>query len=282
MKKILLSLSLAAISLSAIAQSETIYFQDDFEWLEPWVTAAGVHDFVAESDEVKAESKNLTTEVDGVSAYEVLVGEGYSFVQATHSAYAERTPDKVMYLQKNYLKLGLTGYHAGIVLPALKNVPADAKLHISFDWAPMRQGDPGAANRKYDPTQLVVIITNGYSENQIIVPQHTLKAGDDYVWMKADVDLEGQSINDATKITIRQIDSQWPYKADAAKSAVCRYFLDNIKVYGTSTSAIDGIAIDGNAPVEYYNMLGVRVANPGNGLYLVKQGNVVCKKFIKK
>lgn len=38
MKKLLLSLSIAAMSISA-AQAETVYFQEDFEWLEPYAKA---------------------------------------------------------------------------------------------------------------------------------------------------------------------------------------------------------------------------------------------------
>lgn len=38
MKKFLLSLSIAAMSISA-AQAETVYFQEDFEWLEPYAKA---------------------------------------------------------------------------------------------------------------------------------------------------------------------------------------------------------------------------------------------------
>lgn len=43
----------------------------------------------------------------------------------------------------------------------------------------------------------------------------------------------------------------------------------------------DIVVEDENAPVEYYNLQGVRVANPENGLYIVKQGNKVSKKFIR-
>ena len=282
MKKLLLSLSIAAMSISA-AQAETVYFQEDFEWLEPWCEVAGVHDFINASDEVKAESKNLTTAVDEVSAYDALLSRGYTFVQAKHhndSKYAARTLDKIMYLQKNYLKMGLTGYHAGIVLPALKEIPADKQLKISFDWTPMRQGDPGAENRKYDPSELVVVIANGDDERQVAVPAHTLAAGDEYAWMHADISLDGQTVNENTKITIRQIDSQWPYLDDQNTSKVCRWFIDNIKVYSEDASSIDEIGIDMDAPIEYYNMLGVRVENPGNGLYIVKQGNKTAKKFI--
>ena len=35
------------------------------------------------------------------------------------------------------------------------------------------------------------------------------------------------------------------------------------------------------APVEYYNLQGVKIANPANGFYIKKQGNKVSKVFIK-
>lgn len=43
----------------------------------------------------------------------------------------------------------------------------------------------------------------------------------------------------------------------------------------------DLVVEDENAPVEYYNLQGIRVANPENGIYIVKQGNKVTKRIIK-
>ena len=48
-----------------------------------------------------------------------------------------------------------------------------------------------------------------------------------------------------------------------------------------STSVTD-VEIDENAPVEFYNLQGVRVANPENGLFIRRQGNKVEKVFIKQ
>lgn len=49
-----------------------------------------------------------------------------------------------------------------------------------------------------------------------------------------------------------------------------------------NAAGIAGVVVDDeNAPVEYYNLQGVRVANPENGLYIVKQGKKVSKKFIR-
>lgn len=62
--------------------------------------------------------------------------------------------------------------------------------------------------------------------------------------------------------------------------------IKDMKVYGTdavpSTTGVDEIATtDDNAPVEYYNLQGVRVANPTNGLYIRRQGNTATKVLVK-
>lgn len=43
------------------------------------------------------------------------------------------------------------------------------------------------------------------------------------------------------------------------------------------TSAITDIAADENAPVEYFNLQGIRVDNPTSGLYIKRQGSKVTK-----
>ena len=48
------------------------------------------------------------------------------------------------------------------------------------------------------------------------------------------------------------------------------------------STAVDNIAVDNeNAPVEFYNLQGVRVANPENGLYIRRQGNNVSKVYVR-
>lgn len=56
---------------------------------------------------------------------------------------------------------------------------------------------------------------------------------------------------------------------------------DNLKVEESATTGIEGVEADENAPAEYYNLQGVRVANPENGLYIVRQGNKVTKQIIR-
>lgn len=51
----------------------------------------------------------------------------------------------------------------------------------------------------------------------------------------------------------------------------------NTTDYKLASDGIEGIEIDENAPVEYFNLQGVRVENPANGLYIMRQGDKVVK-----
>ena len=72
-------------------------------------------------------------------------------------------------------------------------------------------------------------------------------------------------------------------KPGAYWNPFCNFRLE--KFGPKSTSGIEGVVVeeveDENAPVEYYNLQGVRVANPETGLYIVKHGKKVSKKFIR-
>ncbi|MBQ9073976.1 MAG: hypothetical protein IJY30_05945 [Muribaculaceae bacterium] len=50
--------------------------------------------------------------------------------------------------------------------------------------------------------------------------------------------------------------------------------------YEANKSGIKAISVDENAPVEYYNLQGVKVANPQNGLYIRVQGNKAVKVIL--
>ena len=64
--------------------------------------------------------------------------------------------------------------------------------------------------------------------------------------------------------------------------SIMKYFLvagiKNTKEYVLeNSSAIEKIGTDVNAPVEYYNLQGVKVANPENGIFIKKQGSRTTK-----
>ena len=50
----------------------------------------------------------------------------------------------------------------------------------------------------------------------------------------------------------------------------------------TLEAKVDGLEIDENAPVEYYNLQGMKVIEPSNGIYIVKKGSKVYKQIISK
>lgn len=62
-----------------------------------------------------------------------------------------------------------------------------------------------------------------------------------------------------------------------------RFAFQSIALYylGTDTSSVEDIAVEEDAPVEYYNLQGVRVANPANGIFIKKQGKKASKVLMK-
>jgi hypothetical protein len=60
------------------------------------------------------------------------------------------------------------------------------------------------------------------------------------------------------------------------------YILYAPKDSGDDTNAIENVAVDNNAPVEFFNLQGVRVANPTPGaIYVKRQGNSATKVLLK-
>lgn len=51
--------------------------------------------------------------------------------------------------------------------------------------------------------------------------------------------------------------------------------------YNAGSTAVDNIAVDAAAPVEYFNLQGIRVANPENGVFIRRQGSKVSKIVIR-
>ena len=64
--------------------------------------------------------------------------------------------------------------------------------------------------------------------------------------------------------------------SSSAKSGNLRVSTVAMSIEDIDTS-VGNIEVDANAPVEYFNLQGVRVENPANGLYIRRQGNTVTK-----
>lgn len=193
--------------------AQTIYFTEDFEWLDPWAEAGACGDHIATDDPSATSPQIKTPTVDGVTALAALEAKGYAFHRVT-----TKTEGECIYLLRNYLKFGKTSYQAGLTFPAI-DFPADAKgVCMSFDWCPQRQG-----SGKIDPVNLIIVVTNGDTETIFEVPTHDWADNHKLEWINANVELTGVTLTKDTKITLRQ--TQWP------AATANRWLLDNIKFY---------------------------------------------------
>lgn len=301
MRKFTLSLLLLGAAFSMNAQQEYVIFEDDFSWLLPWANALnasgqacgdpiGKND-VSDAVSVSRALNNIKIDVDGteVSADQKVLDMGYELQIKYNSSLAAKSAGNAVYLQRTldsneeatgvYFKFGLTGYSTGITTPALEKAGEDGVtgFTVSFDWCPQRQ-----TSGAYDKTHLAVYVNNeaAGTDGRKDLPDHTIESGSALEWHHVEIPFDNYTLKGTDKITIRPGANQWP----GGKTAAYRFYLKNLKITTTTpiSTGIAGIEADENAPVEYYNLQGIRVAEPENGLYIVRQGNKVSKKFIRK
>lgn len=285
MKKTLLAVCFLAAGMTAMAQ-EKVYYSEDFEWLaDPWGAyvdkdgneignTVGDDNLAAYCPFIDT-PKYTVNGIENVTPKAALESKGMSFLYAENGK-TDDAAGKSCYLQKYYLKFGKKNFQGGIAITGIEGVPADAELNFSFDWCPMRQGaDEKTGIAPMDPTKLVVIVTNGEDSKTFEIPEHGMESNSTLKWIPAKVNLAGCKVDKDTKITIRPEDAQW------SVSGQHRWFLDNLKLYSGDPAGVAAIEAADEAAVEYYNLQGVRVANPENGIFIVKQGSKVTKKVIR-
>ena len=201
MKKLLLSFGMAALALGASAQ-ETVYLFEDFEWLEPW-TLEGVGDCAGTNDpSTDAPQISKQKNADGVTSEAAMKEKGYDFIRDCASS---KTPGECIYLQKNYLRFGKTGYQGGIILPSL-DIPEGTAVNVSFKWFSQRQG-----SGVIDPTQLVIKVENGEDVKVFEVPTlQSLGWENDHAleWVTAEIPLTDATVTKDSKISIVNSDDQ--------------------------------------------------------------------------
>ena len=76
----------------------------------------------------------------------------------------------------------------------------------------------------------------------------------------------------------KRIQLGFMYRSEDGKSGT--WEIKNLVIKGGKAGIAD-VEIDANAPVEYYNLQGVRVEEPAAGLYIRRQGNNVSKVLVK-
>lgn len=196
--------------------SEVIFFTEDFEWLKPWAENSGAGQTVENDGSGSAPQIYSAKNTEGQLASDALIARGYGL---------EQTPGNAIYLQDCYLKFGKTDYQAGLTLPSIDNIPANSKLKLSFDWAPMVGG-----TRKFDPVNIIVSITNGNDITELDPIGHSfVDTVDKLDWLHAEILIEGVEITKDTKISIKS--DGWGDNKDTTGSSVYkRWFIDNIKL----------------------------------------------------
>jgi len=205
---------------------EGVFFQDDFEWLKPFVEAY-VQATPADADKMDPVGSNLASHAQP-NIWSLYAAENELAVQLvqefTKRGYTDLNPTAAtLYLQKNYFKMGASNKHTGLQLPAIKfgDTPVDAEF--SFDWCAHMTGK-GAID---DVTITVEIVegpgTFAGTDTQVSAPFATTQTTNKLAWQHASVVLKG--VTNATRIQIHPTH----YK-DGAGASQQRWHLDNIVV----------------------------------------------------
>lgn len=104
---------------------------------------------------------------------------------------------------------------------------------------------------------------------------------------KADDNLpSGAELAGPAELPTTYVEQTWTMPADATDTNVTVRNTNGCHIYFITVddgqgAGIAGIEADDNAPAVYYNLQGVEVANPANGLYIKKQGNKATKVIVK-
>lgn len=301
MKKFTFSALLLGVALNLNAQKEYTLFEDDFSWLMPWAQALNAKgqacgDPIGKNStdvdvSVSRALNDIKLDVDGteVSANIEVENKGYTLIQQTKITDKTRPVINNVFLQRSlnsedeatgvYFKFGREGYTSGLTTPAIMNIGDDGVtgVKVTFYWTPVRQG-----SGTYDKTHLSVLVNDQTTVGQgrINIPDLTLAKDSEYEWHYAEADFGDYVLRDGDKISIRPGANQWP----GGTTATFRYYLKDLKITCTTPLAtgVADIDADNNVPVEYFNLQGMKVTDPENGLYIVRQGNKVSKKFIRK
>ena len=121
----------------------------------------------------------------------------------------------------------------------------------------------------------IAVREEGATEWTVLTAAPAPKAMNDKKWTYVDDYAIDLGAYEGKKIQIG-----YHYVADGT---VCGgWQIKNILVKGKKSSAVSDITVeDSDAPVVYYNMQGVRVANPANGLYIRVQGKKATKVLVR-
>lgn len=210
---------------------EGVFFQDDFEWLEPYIQGwiAANPDDADKLDPVGAGDQATHAQPNVWNVSELAATAG---AELEKRGYADLNKDaKTLYMQKNYFKMGATNKHTGLQLPAIKFGASPVDAELSFDWCAHMTG-----KGVIDNVTITVEIVEGPGTladtgTQVSAELSTTQEKGKLEWQHAKVKLVG--VTDDTRIQIHPTH----YK-DGAGASQQRWHLDNIKVAEPSLTVL--------------------------------------------
>ena len=183
---------------------------------------------------------------------------------------------------------------------SLAGIVKDATVVIDTNAGTITVNGTSAAN-EFEEVYLIGDFGDGWSETNTNMPltlkegttdtfegTYELTAATSYFKLKAGSFVFGTGGGDVaveldTDYTAKKTGNA--YSIGAGKyNFVCTVAADGETATLKVTAATDGIAditADENAPVEYFNLQGVRVAEPTTGLYIRRQGGKAAKVYVK-
>lgn len=131
--------------------------------------------------------------------------------------------------------------------------------------------------RVYKNATIVISVAEGQSIESVQIKGNTLNR----------IQYNGEAICKSGETTANWWSPSLTQRAAASNEVVFtidgtgRADIKSINVNDPVVTGVEDVTVDENAPVEYYNLQGVRVANPENGIYIRRQGSKVSKVLVK-
>ena len=241
----------------APAPPSSVYFQDDFSWLQPYVTAYLAQDpsaTHATMDPVGSQlSSHTQPNIWNLAEMAATLGadlENRGYVDLNKSA-------KTLYLQECYFKMGAGKKQTGLQLPPQKfegDTPANVEL--SFDWC-AHMGGSGAVDNVTITVELTGPGVCADSETALSHPFSSVQETGQMFWQHASVILVGVTKDTRIKIRPTNMGNKPDYQ---------RWHLDNIKLekseYVPVTKAAFPVVWSFKDPSELTEGVDYHVENP--------------------
>ena len=254
---------LVAMLVSVAASATSVYFENTLGW-----SSVNCYCWAPEVSKWPGDAVTETITIDGRTFYVYNVpGDQTNVIFSGDGAQTKdlATTDGAVYSGNNVNSIDPIGtIKDGVFTPAGEIVIDYAKIYI-----PVSEWDKaGCYIYSWSPS-----LFGGWPGKEM----SKVTINDEEYWT---IDI------DSRELTGNTINWKLNYNGDESDNVENAPMFINGHVYkldGTSgqITAVEGIEVEENAAPVYYNLQGVRVAEPTNGLYIVVRGDKVVKELVK-